>query len=142
MPAQIYSPFIDQIGNLETAADKVSQGNKGTAQRQWRAPALWAGNPLNIPGFAVPFTRANINNDYPSFLTSDNGRVADAMAAKLQAEHLSCQERAFRLRHSQPVRCTMHAANRRRGHSLSTSGIFARIADHVVDVIMSRSAGD
>jgi hypothetical protein len=140
-PTIIHTVFANNVANQQAVSDKVHKGNTDLSQRIWRIPPSWAGDPLDIPLFSVPFTRLTINEDYMLTFQSEDGREADAMAAKLQGDHVSSQERAFRYRHAGHIRCVMHGANRRRGHAMAGSGIHARIVEHVQDVIVSRNAG-
>lgn len=140
-PTIIHKVFSDNIKNQQRTADKVYNGNIDSAQRIWRVPINWDGDPLNIEGFNQPFERKAINEDYMLTFKLEDGREADAQAAKLQGDHVSAQERAFRHRHASHIRCGMHSANRRRGHALSGAGVHARVLDHVQDVIVSRNAG-
>src|SRR5208282_3507381 len=135
------SPFADQIGNLTQTAETTADSNQGIAPRVWRIPAMWMSGPLDIMGFTMPFDRKDINEAYQGFFSDEDGRAADSMAAKLQGDYLSSQERAFRFQHATSIRCTMHAANRRTGHGMSSAGLFARISEHIQDVILSRNAG-
>lgn len=140
-PTIIHPVFANNIANQQAVSDKVNNGNIDVAQRIWRVPIGWVGDPLDITAFRSPFERLTINEDYMLTFQSEDGREADAMAAKLQGDHVSCQERAFRYRHASHIRCGMHGANRRRGHARAGDGIHARVLDHVQDVIVSRNAG-
>lgn len=140
-PTVIHPSFADNIANQQAVSDKACFGNLDDAQRIWRTPTGWSGDPLDIPAFGVPFDRTSINEDYMLSYQEEDGREADAMAAKLQGDHVSAQERAFRYRHAGHIRCAMHSANRRFGHSLTGAGVHARVLDHVIDVIVSRNAG-
>jgi hypothetical protein len=140
-PTVIQPVFADNISNQQEVAERAFQGNIDVAQRIWRLPISWAGDPLDIPEFKPPFDRKTINEDYEISFHDDDGREADAIAAKLQGDHVSSQERAFRFRHASHIRCGMHSGNRRKGHSLPGGGVHARILEHVQDVIVSRNAG-
>jgi hypothetical protein len=140
-PAEIYSRFASQVASQVDDCRQLQAANRGLDQRTWREPSDWLGNVYGIADFARPYDRLEMNVDYPDFFLDEDGRVADAMAAKLQAEHLSVQERAFRQRHSSGIRAGMHAAVRRRGHG-ADGGLFVRTLEHVQDVILSRNAGD
>jgi len=140
-PAVIHPVFSDNIGNQQLVSDKTNKGNIDTEQRIWRIPVGWPGDPLEIPDFLIPFDRTTINEDYITVFPTPEGREADTMAIKLQGDHVSSQERAFRFRHAGHIRGCMHAANRRKGHALAGSGVHARILEHVQDVIVSRTAG-
>ena len=142
MAAVIHPVFADNISNQQAVSDKVYNGNIDVAQRIWRIPPGWAGDPLDIVAFKVPFDRLTINEDYTNTFADDDGREADAIANKLQGDHVSSQERAFRYRHASHIRCGIHGANRRKGHSFVAVGVHARILEHVQDVIVSRNAGD
>lgn len=138
MPAEIYDQFSQQISNLQEVADNNAQANLGEEQRDWRVPFDWEGDPFDIEGLGDPFDRTDMNEDYPEFFT-DNSSVGDCMAAKIQADHLGSQERAFRLRHATSVRCCMHAASRRNGQGDQAAGSFARIVNHIQDLISAGS---
>lgn len=141
-PTTIHPVFADNIANQQAVSERAFLGNIDVEQRIWRTPIGWTiGDPLNIPGFTEPFNRLKINEDYELSFQDDDGREADAIAAKLQGDHVSSQERAFRFRHASHIRCVMHGANRRQGHSLVGGGVHARILEHVQDVIVSRNAG-
>jgi hypothetical protein len=136
MAAQIYDQFSSQITNLQEQATNVSDANLEDVQREWRVPDGWVSGPTDIFGMGPPFTREEMNDDYQSILTSDSG-AGDAMACKIQADHLACQERAFRLQFATGIRCLTHAASRRAGHGSASDGCFARITDHLVDLIVA-----
>lgn len=100
-------------------------------QRKWQMPAPngWDLDLFNISGISKAFDRDTANKVYMRALTKGpvvgaldlapegEGRIADCQAMKIQIDYLAVQERAFRLRHSTSIRCAMHAASRRRGHS-------------------------
>lgn len=106
-------------------------------QRKWQMPepGTWDLNLFHISGtpgtgsIKDAFDRTRPNKLYTRALLkgqpidakdiapAGEGRVADCQAMKIQIDHLAVQERAFRLRHATSVRCVMHAAVRRRGHS-------------------------
>lgn len=141
-PTVIHNIFADNITNQQVTAYRAHLGNIDEVQRIWRLPPRWPGDPLDIPNFKPPFDRSLISVDYMLSFSSLQGREADAVAAKLQGDHVSAQERAFRFRHASHIRCGMHSANRRKGHALAGGGVFARVVGHVQDVIVSRNAGD
>lgn len=140
-PTIIHTVFADNVANQQLVSSKISDGNLDLVQRIWRLPTGWSGDPLDIPAFSTPFMRTLINTDYMLSFSDPDGREADAMAAKLQGDHVSCQERAFRFRHAGHIRCAMHGSNRRSGHALPAAGVHARVLEHVQDVIVSRNAG-
>ncbi len=154
VPVPIYGAYSEQSSDMQSHSTIVADGNKGLGQREWRVPPTptltsppptpvpftWTEDPQDIPGIWERFQREEMNRDYPLIFFDPDGRDADIMALKLQGDHLSSQERAYRLRHASHVRCVMHAANRRRGHGTS-SGVHARTVSHIQDMIVSRNAG-
>lgn len=104
-------------------------------QRKWQMPNPWTWNLslFNISGgdssIKGAFDRSRANSLYTRALLKGRrlddgdlaqpgeGRTSDCQAEKIQIDYLAIQERAFRLRHSTSIRCSMHAAVRRRGHS-------------------------
>jgi hypothetical protein len=103
-----------------------------TNQRRWQMPepGAWNKNLFDITGLTEAYDRGPLNRVYMRAFTKGpqtgyldkgpegEGRVSDCMAMKIQIDYLAIQERAFRLRHSSSVRCSMHAAVRRRGQSV------------------------
>ena len=133
--AVIYPRFSTQISNLQDQADNVSSSIRGLGQRFWRWPTDWTTNVFDIEGYDPAFTREEMNAAYPEFYTGD-GTVNDAAATKWQAVHLGGQERALRLQEQSGIRCAMHAASRRAGQGDPASGSFARITNHIIDMIV------
>ncbi len=140
--AMIYSRYSDQSSNLMAAADNVSESNRDNTQRSWRVPVAWVSPPWLIKELGDPtFSRSEMDSEYPQFFYMPEGKVADCMVAKIQSDHLAAQERAWRLRHAGSIRCQMHAAVRRKGQG-DGAGSFARITNHLVDILQAGSAGD
>lgn len=133
--ATIYPRFAAQVSNLQQQATNVSESIRGKNQRKWRIPDSWNSDVFMIPLYAPPFKRSEMNSAYPNFFVG-GGTVNDAAATKWQAVHLSGQERAFRLQEQSGIRCAMHAAARRSGHGDPSVGNFARIVDHIIDMIV------
>lgn len=134
MPALIYPRFAIQIGNLQQQAANTSKAIRGTEQRRWRLPDQWTTGVFDIAGYRIPFSRSEINSAYPNFYVK--GSVNDAGAAKWQAVHLGGQERAFRLQEQSGIRSAIHASGRRAGQGDALNGGFARIVDHIIDMIV------
>lgn len=133
--AIIYPRFIAQLSNLQDQATNVSESIRGKTQRFWRWPQSWNTGVFDIQGYDPPFERTEINTAYPNFYTA-GGTVNDAAAAKWQAVHLGGQERALRLQEQSGIRCAIHASARRAGHGDAASGGFARIVNHIIDMIV------
>lgn len=141
MTATLYSSFVGQIVTEAAMCANIAAANRGIPQRKWRIPLNFPGDPLGIPSISIPYDRSDMNVAYQVAYTDGVSRIADAMAIKLQADHVGSQERAFRFRHGSAIRNTMHAANRRIGHSTPGTGVHNRMAEHVQDVIVSGFAG-
>jgi hypothetical protein len=130
-------------------------------QRKWQMPSPWSWD-LNLfhisgtPGTGSikdAFDRTRPNKLYTRALLKDppvdakdlapagEGRVADCQAMKIQIDHLAVQERAFRLRHATSIRCSMHAAVRRRGHSTWNDVAAGFILTNPDNVVASGSVG-
>ena len=102
-----------------------------TSQRKWQIPEAngWDLNLFSISDMNNAFDRATINEVYlRAQMKTDpvgdfdkapagEGRVSDCQVLKLQIDYMAVRERAFRLRHATSIRCKMHGATRRRGHS-------------------------
>lgn len=93
-------------------------------------------NLFDVPKLGSPYTRKLLNLAYPSHFQND-GKVADIMACRLQADHLSSQERAFRLRHATAVRGRTHSEGRRRVQP-GPVGVLNRVAVQVESLLNSR----
>lgn len=132
MSSEIYTQYSDQIASLQAEALSQYQGNIGIGQRKWRLPEGWTGNPFDIEGISAPFDREELSEAYQTTITGD-GTVSDSINIKIQSDYLAAQERAFRARYASPIRCSMHSANRRSGHSLP-GGPINRVTDHLIDV--------
>lgn len=128
--------FVNQHANLVAHAALTAGSIINDTQRWWMMPAIASGNPLDPTWMGLPYSRSALNFLYP-FIMNLNGSTGDAMACRVQADYLSAQERAFRLRHASPVRCLLHAASRRAGHADSNLGPLARTVIYVRDLINS-----
>lgn len=130
--SKIDKNFSNQLEELKIADSAIYQSVVSTAQRFWQNPVVnvndpsgWDFNVFNITGIKSAFDRTEPNNIYVQSLTRTavagatvgEGRVADCTVEKIQIDYLASQERAYRLRQSSSIRCAMHAAVRRRGHS-------------------------
>ena len=134
--------FLAQITRLQDVSASVANTttNIEHAQRSWQNPddnnGAWSGSPFDIPNIAKAFDRAALGEAYARVMQDPKGSVGDAMSVKLQSDYLAAQERAFRLRHLSSVRARVHAAARRRGHANDEFGIFARVRDYAVDLLV------
>lgn len=149
--------FLQQLDALKDQSRRIYTstllGNDTTSgcsddsssQRKWQIPSPgdWDLNLFDIGGISSAYDRVTANNVYIRALTKGpqvgaldlapegEGRVSDCIAMKTQIDHLAVQERAFRLRHASSIRCKIHAATRRRGHSTwnDAVGVDATLAD-------------
>lgn len=146
--AYIDPNFVEQLDKLKDQSKRIyistlvgddSDGNCVTSQRKWQIPTpnTWDLNLFNISGISGAFDRATANQVYIRALTKGpkvglldkapegEGRVADCQAMKIQIDYMATMERAFRLRHASSIRCKLHSAARRRGHSTWNDAIGA-----------------
>ena len=131
--------YLSQTLQLRTVNTALAAASTESGQRSWMVPDLGTGD-LTVPGLAKAFDRSTVADNYSQILTSQDGTDGDAMAAKLQSDHLAAQERAYRLRSAGPVRCGLHAAARRAAHGM-TNGVFGRVDSYVQDLLLAGSAG-
>jgi hypothetical protein len=136
---ELFGTYTDQMTAIELDAAAAAQSTVGPLQRQWADPFGWNGLPRDIPGLGDSFARDDMNAAYPTYFTEDAGVVGDCSAAKLQADVLGTQERAFRMRYASAQRCAIHAAARRNGHGM-LGGVFGRQVSFVQDVLVAAAA--
>ena len=126
--AKIHNRFRLQVEALRSAASEMAASVTDEHQRPWMTldHGSWSGNPFDIPGMTGAFDRDDINQHYAEMLSdpANLGSLGSSLALKLQVDWLAVLERAFRTRHASSVRCAVHAAARRKGHS-SGAGIFS-----------------
>jgi hypothetical protein len=135
--------FLNNTQALKDHATGVAAAHTGAQLRRWYLAWLagWSGDPLDLNGMADAFARTGLGAMYGAALTDNRGASGDAASAKLQSDYLGAMERAFRLRHATPIRCALHAAARRLGHSHAGAGIFARVETYAQDLIVAGAAG-
>ena len=97
----------------------------------------WEGDPLVIPGIADAFDRDEINQQYASMLAdgTNPGSVGSCSALKTQVDWLAMLERGLRARHATSVRCAVHSAARRGGHSSGAGVFLGGVLRHVQGII-------
>ena len=141
--AEVHDRFRDQVAALQAAALAFANSVTAEEQRSWMTLSLngWAGDPLDVGGISSAFDRDAINQQYAEMLNdpADSGSLGSCLALKLQVDWLAMLERAFRARHATSVRCAVHSAARRKGHS-SGGGVFAvGTLAYVQDIIKAGS---
>jgi len=131
--------FLAQGSTLIVYGSVVGESILLDSLRKWMIPANYVGqNPVGIldqASLGPPFSRAVLNALYPLVFVFE-GSAGDEMACRAQADYLSSQERAFRLRHATTVRCIIHSAGRRMGHG-SVVGPLGRVVVYVQDLIVA-----
>jgi hypothetical protein len=151
---RIFNRFAAQTELLRDYGVTNGAANRDLTQRQWMNPdrtvpdedklvpqAFWDGNPLNPLGISYAYNRGPIANGYAEAFVDPQGSTGDVAAAKIQADYLSAQERAYRLRHLTPIRACMHASGRRSGHGVPESGVFGRVEEYVISLIVDGAIG-
>ena len=118
--AEIRDAFRGQLDKLVEAAEAAHKAAKMEGRRKWFKPKLngWNGDLFDIEGIADAFKRDEIHEDYLKAIKSaeDPGVSGDLAAAQFQGDWLASMERAFRRRHTTPVRSRLQAAARLYGH--------------------------
>ena len=136
----LYERYVVQGLALRTYDLEIAAAVTADGQRPWMVPDLGAGS-WTIPGLAAAYDRSAIGEAYADILSSSEGTLGDAMAAKLQSDYLGCQERAYRAQSTSPVRARIHAAARRSAHGNASGGVFSRIDGYVQDLIVAGASG-
>jgi hypothetical protein len=111
-----------------------TQGTPGayTTIRRWFVPEMFGGDLLNPKDLVdAGFERKELNADYVKFMSSSEnvGKTGEFIATKQQIDYISAAERAFRYRHSSPVRAIVHSSARRAG--IKTSSVIDSIEKSV-----------
>lgn len=129
---QLDSNFENRITELEARAKEMAEKfSSMTDYRPWHTPeALEGRDLLDVPSLHNPcWDRNNINQLYSEEILGgpgkDGGTSGDLIAMKWQADFMSVEERAFRLRHASLVRCASLMHGRLKGHGGSGSGVFS-----------------
>lgn len=131
--------FLEQQINLIVQSYINASSILSDTQRTWMMPALLQGKPFDPSWPGHPYTRNFLNLIYPVINIFRLGSTGDAMACKIQADYLSAQERAFRLRHASHIRCLVHSAGRKMAHTDLNAGVLIRPIAYVQDLISSGS---
>lgn len=105
------------------------------------ADPLWNGDVLDPVEIGKNFNRDGIAEDYNRAITDGKGSTGDAMSSKVQSDLLAAKERAFRLRHSTPIRRALHAAARRLGQTTEAVGLHDRVRNYCQDLIVAGGKG-
>ncbi len=113
------SKFLGHIENMETTSTAADQATMLDGQRQWMYPPLegWSGDPRDIRGMSAAFDRTALNEQYVDLISdkTQECKIGETMATKLQVDYVAAMERGFRTRHCSSIRAKIHAAARRRG---------------------------
>lgn len=135
----IYAKFAARVAELESVAEKMSkQFRNGSALRPWHVPKDNKST-LDVPTMHMPaWDRFEINRAYSEDLLSgpaNGGTCGDLLAAKIQADFMAVEERAYRTRHASYVRSAAHAHGQLAGHGQKDRSIFAFIRDSLKMII-------
>jgi len=111
MPIVLDTVFVSVIDSLLADAAANAASGQNTQLKRWYLGdvALWSGDPLDIDAIGSAFSRETVGVAY-----SD----------------LAVIERAFRVRHSSPIRSRAHATARRLGHG-DSAGCVERVRGFV-----------
>ena len=143
MPVGDIDPvFLSNLVLLQQDGLEIAAATTNGGVRSWMLGdlSLWAGSPLAIDTIGAVFDREALGETFADAMADDEGSLGDMGSALLQSDHLAVQERAFRLRHASPVRCRLHAASRRLGHS-QNGGVLSRVAAYAQDILVAGNSG-
>lgn len=134
--------FTQRITQLEEQARKIAAHYQHMeAPRPWHVPdALKTRDLLDVPGLHNPaWDRNNINETYSEKVLAGPGKAGgtsgDLIAMKWQADFMSTEERAFRLRHASHARCAAMMHGRLNGHGRANVSVFSFFKDAVENMI-------
>lgn len=123
--ARVAGVFSTRVNELrDKAAQQSRQFKSFYTWREWSTPnALKEANLYDTPGMHSPtWNRNEINEIYSTQVMGGPGETggcgSGSIAMKLQCDFLASEERAWRLRHVNPVRAACAAHGRMRGHGL------------------------
>lgn len=133
--------FVQLMTAMLNDAIKASVSGRNQGLSVWFLgdTSLWSGDPLDIASIAAAFSRAKVGTSYSDTLTSEDGTVGDAASCTLQSDYLAMVERAFRMRHSSPIRSEAHATARKLGHS-AIGGCIDRVKEYAQSLINAGEA--
>lgn len=121
-------PKQPEVGNGEAYEDI-------TRADGWEA---WDGSLFNLEDMSKAFDREAIEQDFLKVIDpAAPGTSGDLMAISLQGDWMATMERAFRSRHSTPVRAWFHALGRRRGHAHVNGTLQKGLLRHVESVLQA-----
>jgi hypothetical protein len=137
-PSQAIQKLLQKLKNTseEVSQSLLSEGY----QRPWEDPPGWEGDIFNLEGITAAYDRQEANENYQDALKSQRP-MGEAMAARIDMDYLAAHERAFRLMQMSPVRATVHAASRRRGHGHAAGVHTGVILQHLTDLIAGGQGG-
>lgn len=130
------SPVLkDQVDRLRSQNGSVLDGCWMTGVRQWMS-GDYEGEPGSAEGVVSSYTRESIAVDYDKVVSDPEkpGTAADAVSLRLQNDVLACMERGVLLEEIRPVRASLHAAARRRGHA-HPMGVLGNMVDQAAIAI-------
>jgi len=115
--------FTDLLKLIKDVAETQGTPGKYATIRRWFVPDAFQGDLLNPKDLVdAGFERKDLNADYAKFMSSAEtiGKTGEFIATKQQIDYISAAERAFRYRHSSPVRAIVHSSVRRAGTKSSS----------------------
>lgn len=145
--ARLAEVFKKRITDLEVAAkSQADQFRFFNSYRLWSTPPdLKKANLYDTPGMSSPsWDRNEINQIYADVLSGsgkDGGCGGGQIAMKLQCDFLAAEERAWRMRHINPVRAACLAHGRLSGHGTKNPTIFSTLKKAVEDYIQASDGG-
>lgn len=135
--AEVRDRFLKQaIDNIQKSAEKLFKHftDQQAPQQPLVDKAEWDGDLFNLEDISKVFDRTELEEDFLAVIDKDQpdkGVIGDLMNISTQGDWLATLERAFRSRHSTPIRAWMHAAARRRGQANNGGVIKRGMLDYV-----------
>lgn len=130
--------FERRFRDLRDHAAAQSEAVLGGEQRTYFTPIGWNGDPLDVEGLSVPFSREQANQQMIAAMAnqSEPGTTGDVVAASVMINELAIMERAFRARHTlRRCRATAHTQARLQGHGSDTGPLIQLGVEYVRSII-------
>lgn len=136
--ARVHSVFNNQIENLMDQNSHVLPGLWQAGERVWMngSDSGWDGNVSSAEQITKGFNRDEIGTNYEKVVTDPTkpGTAADCIGLRYQNDIIASMERATLCQEQRPVRTSILAAARRKGHA-HPRGVLGNMVDYVALII-------
>lgn len=127
------------VQDLKLAAASGAAQDSPTAlgRRDWFIPQNLLGTTvLDIGSTKDGFDRSSLGAAYSDIVLNATGSLAESSCVRMQSDWIAGCERAYRVRHASPVRCSIHAMGRNSGRA-SSRGVYSRVLDTAESMLSS-----